>query len=212
MYPPIGIKQKLNPVDFKDRFKNFKIPKNASRFEFFNILHMINNLSGNGIIITSLPKGALSRNADIQIKEELIKNNYLDAVISLPGNISYNLSNEICLLIFKKNRKTNNVLFIDASKGFKSKKKMSSFTNENIDKIVDTYKYKSEINKFSKLVSLNELNKNKFNLSISRYINTFEGEFIELKEVLEKKEKLNRNLQEVTHKIDSLVLDLKIKK
>src|SRR5690606_2447239 len=116
--------------------------------------------------------------AELQIRKYLIEQkNYLDAVIGLPANIFYGTSIPTCILVFKKCRETpDNILFIDASKGFEKVKNQNMLRDEHIGKIVDTYRNREVIEKYSHLASLEEVAENDYNLNIPRYVDTFEEE------------------------------------
>jgi type I restriction enzyme M protein len=124
-----------------------------------------------------LPHGVLFRGgAELHIRKYLIEQkNYLDAVIGLPANIFYGTGIPTCILVFKKCRETpDNILFIDASKGFEKVKSQNMLRDEHIDKIVDTYRDRTVIEKYSHKATLQEIANNDYNLNIPRYVDTFE--------------------------------------
>jgi len=103
--------------------------------------------------------------------------NYLDAVIGLPANIFYGTSIPTSILVFKKCREdSNNILFIDASNEFEKVKAKNYLTDENVTKIMNTFKSRETIDKYSYLASLDEVKENDYNLNIPRYVDTFEEE------------------------------------
>ena len=102
-------------------------------------------------------------------------------------------------------------MFINAEGECESQRKKNILKDENIDKIVNTYKTRLEIDKFSKLIDVKSIKENEFNLTISRYIDNYKGEYIELNEAIMKKEKLNQKLEEITEKIQDLELELNLK-
>ena len=125
------------------------------------------------------PHGVLFRgNAEGVIRRFLIeKKNYVDAIIGLPANIFYGTSIPTCILVFKKCRKEDdNILFIDASKEFEKVKTQNKLRPQHIKKIVDTYRERKEIEKYSHLATLQEIAENDYNLNIPRYVDTFEEE------------------------------------
>jgi len=140
---------------------------------------MIHHLDENGTMAIVLPHGVLFRGAaEGHIRKYLIEDrNYLDAVIGLPANIFYGTSIPTSILVFKKCREdSDNVLFIDASNEFEKVKNQNYLTTDNIEKIVDTYASRTEIEKYSHLASMDEIRENDYNLNIPRYVDTFEEE------------------------------------
>jgi len=138
---------------------------------------MIKSLSSNGKMGVVLPHGVLFRgSSEGKIRQKLIEENLLDAVIGLPANLFYGTSIPACILVFKKNRSNEDVLFIDASKEFEKGKNQNSLTEQNIDKIVSVYKNRSKIERYSHVASLSEIKDNDYNLNIPRYVDTFEEE------------------------------------
>jgi type I restriction enzyme M protein len=126
-----------------------------------------------------LPHGVLFRGGgEGTIRKYLIENkNYLDAVIGLPANIFYGTSIPTCILVFKKCREdSEHVLFIDASNEFEKIKSQNYLTEENVEKIIDTFKSRETIEKYSYLATLQEIADNDYNLNIPRYVDTFEEE------------------------------------
>ena len=152
-------------------------PRKTADYAF--ILHMIYHLNEGGTMACVAPHGVLFRgNAEGVIRRFLIeKKNYVDAIIGLPANIFYGTSIPTCILVFKKCRKENdNILFIDASKEFEKVKTQNKLREQHIRKIVDTYRERKEIEKYSHLASLEEVAENDYNLNIPRYVDTFEEE------------------------------------
>jgi type I restriction enzyme M protein len=140
---------------------------------------MIHHLAENGIMALVLPHGALFRGgAEQHIRRYLIENrNYLDAVIGLPANIFYGTSIPTCIMVFKKCKEhPEDVLFIDASQHFEKVKTQNVLREEHIDKIIDTYRNRTEEDKYSKRTTLQLIADNDYNLNIPRYVDTFEAE------------------------------------
>jgi type I restriction enzyme M protein len=136
-------------------------------------------LDENGIMAVVMPHGVLFRGAaELEIRKYLIKEkNYLDAVIGLPANIFFGTSIPTCILVFKKCRETDeDILFVDASKEFEKQKNQNVLLHSHINKIVDTYQNRSELEKFSHKASLQEVADNDYNMNIPRYVDTFEEE------------------------------------
>lgn len=184
-----GKKKEFKMEPSLDRFHRFDmgVPP-ASKGDWAFLLHMIHSMSGNGRVAAVAPHGVLFRGAsEGKIRQAVIEKNLIDAVIGLPENLFYGTSIPACIVVFKRGRTTTDVLFIDASKGFKkekSKNKLRDGTNgepNDIKKIVDTYRAfvngeNAEQEKYSHVASLSEIEENEYNLNIPRYVDTFEEE------------------------------------
>ena len=185
-------------------------PKSKADFAF--IQHMIFQLSDNGTMAVVLPHGVLFRGAsEGTIREYLIKEkNYLDAVIGLPANIFYGTSIPTCILVFKKCRENeDNILFIDASKEFEAGKNQNRLRDEDVDKIIETYKNREEIEKYSHVASLQEVEENEYNLNIPRYVDTFEEEEeIDIKQVQQELKDLDKQIEEVDKELNVYLKEL----
>lgn len=152
-------------------------PKSKADFAF--VQHMIYQLDDNGTMAVVLPHGVLFRGAgEGVIRKCLIEDqNVLDSVIGLPANIFYGTSIPTVILVFKKNRENaDNILFIDASNEFEKGKNQNNLTDENVEKIVDTFVNRETIDKYSYVASMDEIRENDYNLNIPRYVDTFEEE------------------------------------
>lgn len=161
-----------------ERFDGYKLaPKSKADYAF--ILDGIYSLKNNGTAVYILPHGVLFRGqAEGDIRQNLIKNNLLDAVIGLPSNLFTNTGIPVCILVFKKNRVNKDILFIDAQKCFVKDKSKNIMTSEHVLKVIDTYNNRSDIEKYSRKVSISEIEENDYNLNIPRYIDSFEPEEI----------------------------------
>ena len=196
-----------------DRFKEYNALAPRVKAEYAFIQHMLYHLKDDGIMVVIAPHGVLFRAASEESIRKIIvgKFNYLDAVIGLPSNLFYSTNSPACVLIFKKNRHyDDDILFIDASKNFEKIKLRNNLRIEDIDKIVDTYNSRVEIDKYSQKVNLSEIIENKFNLNIPRYVDTYEEDVIDPKEIYEKREEVSRELKEVTKEIEALCKELNI--
>lgn len=185
-------------------------PKSKADFAF--IQHMIYQLSDNGTMAVVLPHGVLFRGAsEGTIREYLIKEkNYLDAVIGLPANIFYGTSIPTCILVFKKCRENeDNILFIDASKEFEAGKNQNRLRDEDVDKIIETYKNREEIEKYAHVASLKEVEENEYNLNIPRYVDTFEEEEeIDIKQVQQELKEIDKQIAEVDKELNVYLKEL----
>lgn len=188
-------------------------PKSKADYAF--VEHMIYHLDENGTMAIVLPHGVLFRGAaEGKIRKFLInERNYLDAVIGLPANLFYGTSIPTCILVFKKCREENeDILFIDASQEFEKVKNQNRLRKEDIDKIINTYVNREEIDKYSHRASLEEIKENDFNLNIPRYVDTFEEEEpIDLDEVCKELEKISEEMKEVDEEIKKYCDELGIK-
>lgn len=157
----------------------------ASKGDYAFISHMVATAKPkSGRIAVIVPHGVLFRGgSEGRIRQAFIEENILDAVIGLPANLFLNVGIPVAFLIFDKSREKGganenrkDVLFIDASKEFVSGKKQNTLSDEHIAQIVDTYKNRREIEKYSHLATFDEIKENDFNLNIPRYVDTFEEE------------------------------------
>lgn len=178
--PPFSAQWSANPLFMSDdRFSQYGKLAPASKADFAFVQHMIYQLAENGTMAIVLPHGALFRAGTEQhIRKYLIEDrNYLDAVIGLPANIFYGTSIPTCILVFKKCREDpENILFIDASQYFEKAKNQNMLRNEDIEKIINTYRNRTEDEKYSKQATLREIAENDYNLNILKYVETFEAE------------------------------------
>lgn len=178
MNPPYSIKWDNNAKKLKDpRFKAYGALAPASKADFSFVLHGIYHLNENGTMTIILPHGVLFRGAkEGKIRQAIIEKNQLDAVIGLPAGLFYSTGIPTTVLVFKKNRKNRDVFFIDASKHFEKGKKQNVLREEDIDKIIEAYKDRKDIDKYAHVATLDEIKENDFNLNIPRYVDTFEEE------------------------------------
>lgn len=164
------------------RFKSHGLaPKSAADFAF--LLHGFHFLSDEGTMAIILPHGVLFRGgAESRIRTKLLKDGHVDTVIGLPANLFFSTGIPVCILVLKKCKKFDDVLFINASEHFEKGKRQNRLLPEHIDKIIDTYQYRKEEQRYSRQVSMKEIDKNDYNLNISRYVSTAKPEpIIDLK-------------------------------
>ena len=195
--------------DFYNRFNDYALPP-KSKGDYAFVIHMIQSLNENGRMGVVLPHGVLFRGAsEGKIRTKLIEDNLLDAVIGLPVNLFFGTSIPATILIFKKSRNNQDILFIDASREFEKDKNQNSLTDEHITKIFDTYKNRKAIEKYSHLASLEEIIKNDYNLNIPRYIDTFEEEQpIDIAATKAKIEEVETELSAIKTKMNNYLKEL----
>ncbi|ACB74373.1 type I restriction-modification system subunit M [Opitutus terrae] len=158
------------------RFKNHGIaPKSAADFAF--LLHGFHYLKDQGVMAIILPHGVLFRGgAEERIRTKLLKDGHIDTVIGLPANLFYSTGIPVCILVLKKCKKPDDVLFINAAEHFDKGKRQNVLTEEHLEKIVATYQLRKEEARYSKRVAMDRIEAEGYNLNISRYISTAEQE------------------------------------
>ena len=114
--------------------------------------------------------------AEARIRTKLLKDGHIDTVIGLPSNLFYSTGIPVCILVLKKCKKPDDVLFINAAEHFVKGKRQNQLTDEHIAKIIATYQFRKEEPRYARRVEMAEIEKNGFNLNISRYISTAVGE------------------------------------
>jgi len=200
--------------DFLDdeRFSAYGKLAPKSRADFAFVQHMVYHLDKNGTMGVVLPHGVLFRAAaEETIRTYLIEEkNYLDAVIGLPENIFYGTNIPTCILIFKKCReKDKNVLFIDASQHFNKGRNQNHLGDDDVAKIVTTYRNRETIDKYSYLATLDEIRENEYNLNIPRYVDTFEEEeLVDLEQVQEDLDKVDEEIADLDEGINEYLKEL----
>jgi len=156
------------------RFKNHGLaPKSAADFAF--LLHGFHDLKDEGVMAIILPHGVLFRGgAEERIRTKLLTDGHIDTVIGLPANLFYSTGIPVCILVLKKCKKPDDVLFINASgpEHFEKGKRQNRLRDEDIDKIVETYQFRKEEERYSKRIPMERIKEEGYNLNISRYIST----------------------------------------
>lgn len=172
--PPYSARWDNSDRKLKDpRFKDYGLaPKTKADYAF--LLHGLYHLDQNGTMAIVLPHGVLFRGAkEGKIREALLKKNQIDAIIGMPPGLFYSTGIPTVVLVLKKNRPNKDVLFIDASKGFEKDKNQNKLREEDIDKIINTYKERKDVERYAHVASFDEIKENDFNLNIPRYVDTF---------------------------------------
>ncbi|EMY46247.1 type I restriction-modification system subunit M [Glaesserella parasuis] len=153
------------------RFNGYGLaPKSAADFAF--LLHGFHFLSDNGTMAIILPHGVLFRGgAEEKIRKKLLNDGNIDAVIGLPANLFYSTGIPVCILVLKKCKKEDDILFINAADAFEKGKRQNRLTDEHIAKIIEHYQYRKETQGYAKRISVQEIEDNDYNLNIARYVN-----------------------------------------
>ncbi len=191
------------------RFKSYGIaPKSAADFAF--LLHGFHFLGKEGTMAIILPHGVLFRGgAEERIRTKLLKDGNIDTVIGLPANLFFSTGIPVCILVLKKCKKFDDVLFINAVDHFEKGKRQNNLLPEHIEKIVATYRNRQEETRYSRRVSMDEIEKNEFNLNISRYISTsLDEEVIDLKIVNTKLVDLDKDIAKARETHNQFLMEL----
>ena len=166
-----GFKQDERFMDYGGKLA----PKSKADYAF--LLHGFYHLKQTGTMAIVLPHGVLFRGAaEGAIRETLLKNGSIYAVIGLPANMFYNTSIPTCIVVLKKHREGRDVLFIDASNLYEKEKKQNVMNEEHIDKVLELYNNRKSVDKLAYLASYEDIKANDFNLNIPRYVDTSEEE------------------------------------
>lgn len=210
--PPFSYRWEPTEEMGKDfRFKNYGLaPKSAADFAF--LLHGFHFLREDGTMAIILPHGVLFRGGKEElIRKKLLTDGNIDAVIGLPANLFYSTGIPVCILVLKKCKKNDDVLFINASsdENFKKGKRQNALRDSDVKKIVETYQYRKNIERYSRRVSMCEIKDNDYNLNISRYVSTAKEEApIDLKEVHKKLVDIDIKIENARNRHNSFLKEL----
>ena len=192
------------------RFKNYGLaPKSAADFAF--LLHGFHYLKDDGVTAIILPHGVLFRGgAEVKIRRKLLDDGHIDTVIGLPANLFYSTGIPVCILVLKKCKKPDDVLFINASEHFEKGKRQNYLSDEHIEKIIDTYQQRPEsIERYARRVGMDEIEANDCNLNISRYVSTAKQEVaIDLSATHKELVEIEKQIQETTAKHNAFLKEL----
>ena len=214
--PPFSLRWEPTEAMGDDvRFKNYGLaPKSAADFAF--LLHGLHFLKDEGVMAIILPHGVLFRGGgEERIRTKLLKDGHIDTVIGLPANLFYSTGIPVCILVLKKCKKPDDVLFINAAEGFVKGKRQNQLgdgengTPDHIGKIVSTYQFRKEEDRYSKRVSMERIAEEGFNLNISRYISTAVAEEeIDLGATQKELVEIESQIREATSKHNSFLREL----
>lgn len=192
------------------RFKNHGVaPKSAADFAF--LLHGLHYLKDDGVMAIILPHGVLFRGgAEERIRRKLLQDGHIDTVIGLPANLFYSTGIPVCILVLKKCKRSDDVLFINAAEHFEKGRRQNQLTDRHIATIIETYTQRpEEVPRYARRVSMQEIEKNDFNLNISRYVSTaVADEEIDLTAVHADLVALDQNIKTATDKHNEFLKEL----
>lgn len=208
--PPFGLKNWGYNELLNDRYNRFYrgLPARGTD-EYAFITHIVESMKENGVGAVLVPHGVLFWGGNEgKIREAFIKENIIHCVISLPSNMLYSTAIPTALLIFKKNRSLKDVLFIDASNPEKKSSKVNTvLSEEDINKICEIYRDFKTVDKFSRVVSVNEIVNNDYNLNISRYIDKHEREELDLTSLNNEIKDIQLKLNEAQSELNKILAD-----
>ena len=208
--PPFSYRWDSSEAMSEDvRFKNHGLaPKSAADFAF--LLHGFHFLKDEGVMAIILPHGVLFRGgAEAKIRRKLLDDGHIDTVIGLPANLFYSTGIPVCILVLKKCKKPDDVLFINASEHFEKAKRQNQLTDEHIAKIIDTYQHRKEEKRYSRRVEMVEIADNDYNLNISHYVSTAKPEpIIDLASVHKDLVAVEREIRTATKKHNKHLAEL----
>ncbi|RAO98351.1 restriction endonuclease subunit M [Petrotoga sp. 9PW.55.5.1] len=211
--PPYSIKWKGDddPILINDpRFSPAGVLAPKSKADLAFIMHSLSWLATNGTAAIVCFPGVMYRGgAEKKIRKYLIDNNYIDCIIQLPSNLFYGTGIATCIMVLKKSKNENKTLFIDASKEFVKVTNNNKLTQENIEKILNAFKDRKDIEYFSKLVPNNEIVDQDYNLSVSNYVEQQDTrEKIDIVKLNAEIEKIVAREQVLREEIDKIIAEI----
>jgi type I restriction enzyme M protein len=216
MNPPYSAKWSA-AAGFKqdERFMDYGgnlAPKSKADYAF--LLHGFYHLKQTGTMAIVLPHGVLFRGgSERAIRKTLLQNGSIYAIIGLPSNMFYNTSIPTCIIVLKKHRDGRDVLFVDASNLCAKQKKQNVMTEEHINKVVELYKDRKNVDKTAYLASYEDIEANDFNLNIPRYVDTIEEEpEIDMSALAAKIKTTNKDIQKCNDDLLDMLSDLTFNK
>ena len=194
-----------------ERFNGNLAPKTKADYAF--VQHMIYQLDNKGIIAVVLPNGVLFRSgAEGKIRQGLAKEDLIEAIIGLPANLFYGTGIPTTIILYNKDKEAarqNKIFFIDASRDFQEGKNQNVLRDEDVEKIISTFDNYEEIEKYSRIVTLDEIKENDYNLNISRYIDTTEEEEqIDVVQAIKELQQLEQERNEIETTMYSFLKEL----
>lgn len=192
------------------RFSKYGVLAPKSKADYAFLLHGYYHLKNSGTMAIVLPHGVLFRGAaEGKIRQKLLEDGSVDAVIGLPANLFYSTSIPTTIVVLKKDKQDRSVMFIDASKEFEKDKNQNKLREQDIKKILDTYKERQDVERYAHLASFDEIKENDFNLNIPRYVDTFVPEPpVDLKKVASDMADLDKEINENEKELVGMLSDL----
>lgn len=211
--PPFSLDKWGEEIALNDKYNRFEFgvpPKSKGDLAF--LLHMINSMKENGIIVVVMPISILSRGeSEGLIRQRIIENNLIDTIIGLPPNLFYGTSIPACIIVLKNNRKNKDIFFIDASEEYDKGKRQNKLREEDISKILTAYRKRKDILKYCRAVSFEEIKANNYNLNISRYlISAEEKSDINLNTSKREIDNLETEREKLRNSINNIFKEIKI--
>ena len=211
--PPFSYRWNTSEAMGEDvRFKNYGLaPRSSADFSF--LLHGFHYLKENGVMAIILPHGVLFRlGAEAKIRRKLLDDGNIDTVIGLPANLFYSTGIPVCILVLKKCKKPDDVLFINASEHFVKGKRQNHLSANHIEKIVNTYQERpTSVERYARRVEMDEIKVNDYNLNISRYVSTAKPEVkIDLSATHKELFEIEKQIQESTAKHNEFLKELEL--
>lgn len=210
--PPFSLRWEPGEATAQDvRFKSHGVaPKSAADFAF--LLHGFHYLSDQGTMAIILPHGVLFRGgAEERIRRKLLEDGHIDTIIGLPSNLFYSTGIPVAILVLKKCKQPDDVLFINASgpENYGKKKRQNELRPQDIEKIVGTYRERTEEAQYSRRVSMDEIRENGYNLNITRYVSTDQAEEeVNLETVHGNLAAIEKRIQEATREHNKFLAEL----
>lgn len=211
MNPPYSLKWKAPEALLEDiRFSEYGVLPPKSKADLAFLLHGLSHLKDEGKMAIVLPHGILFRGAsEGKIRQKLLENGNVEAVIGLPSNIFFNTGIPTTVLILSKNRQTKDVYFVDASKEFEKQKAQNVMLEEHINHVVENYFELKEEDKFSRLVPFEEIVENEYSLNIPRYIDSFEEEpEVPLEQIMNDLNRIDSEIEKSNEKLLNFMNDM----
>jgi len=214
--PPYSIKEweyEIFKHDKYSRVTGYEMPP-AKLADYAFVLHMVKSMNENGRAGIVLPHGVLFRGgAEGRIREELIKNDLIEAIIALPAKLFYGTGIPAAIVIFNKNKpedRKNKILIVDAEQDYEEGKNQNRLRKKDIEKMVSAFESYRDIEKYARVVDIKELEENEFNLNVRRYVENGEDEeVVDVKTVWNEVKEIEKEREEIDRKVEGYLKKLK---
>lgn len=211
MNPPYSLKWSASEGFKEDpRFAPYGVLPPKSKADYAFLLHGFYHLKHSGAMAIVLPHGILFRGGtEGKIRQKLLENGAIAAIIGLPANLFYSTSIPTTIVVLKKDKTDRNVFFIDASKEFEKVKTQNVLRESDVQRIIDTYQKRVDVEKYAHLATFEEIQENEFNLNIPRYVDTFEEEApVDVPQLLSDMQKIKQEEAQLTTEINEMMTNL----